>query len=92
MLPEKEVVSVSSEDEFLKMEADERLFALVLKLPEPYRISIVLYYFEELSVRKIAAILGKSEGTIKSRLSRGRHRLGKVWKERDTYGTAPQNC
>jgi len=90
MLPEKEVVS--SEDKFLKMEADEMLYTLVLKLPEPYRISIVLYYFEELSVQKIAAILGKSEGTIKSRLSRGRHRLRKVMKGRDTYGTATQNC
>ena len=90
MLPEKEVVS--SEDEFLSMEADEMLYALILKLPEPYRIAIVLYYFEELSVQKIAAILGKREGTIKSRLSRGRHRLRKFWKERDTYETAIQNC
>lgn len=44
-------------------------------LPEHYRISIYLYYYEEYSAREIGQILGKSESTITQYLSRGRRKL-----------------
>lgn len=44
----------------------------VLSLPVRYRIPIHLYYYEGYSVAEIAAITGKSEGTVKSRLFRAR--------------------
>lgn len=44
----------------------------VLSLPARYRIPIHLYYYEECSVAEIASITGRSEGTVKSRLFRGR--------------------
>lgn len=44
-------------------------------LPENYRISIYLYYYEAYSVREIADILGKSEATVNQYLSRGRRKL-----------------
>lgn len=44
-------------------------------LPEHYRISIYLYYYEEYSAREIGRILGKSETTITQYLSRGRRKL-----------------
>ncbi|MFQ7855785.1 MAG: sigma factor-like helix-turn-helix DNA-binding protein [Flavonifractor plautii] len=34
----------------------------VLALPAKYRTAVHLYYYEELSVAEIAAVLGKSEG------------------------------
>ena len=49
--------------------------AAVLELPEAYRVPIHLFYYEELSVAEIAAVLGKSEGAVKTRLSRGRELL-----------------
>ena len=47
----------------------------VLSLPVRYRIPIHLYYYEGYSVAEIAKIVGKSEGTVKSRLFRGRKLL-----------------
>lgn len=36
---------------------------------------MVLFYYEDLSLREIARTLRVPEGTVKSRLSRGRERL-----------------
>lgn len=47
----------------------------VLSLPARYRIPIHLYYYEDLSVAEIAKTIGKSEGTVKSRLFRARNLL-----------------
>ena len=44
----------------------------ILSLPVRYRIPIHLYYYEGYSVAEIAGIIGKSEGTVKSRLFRAR--------------------
>ena len=40
-----------------------------------YREALVLFYFDDFSVKEIAEILEEKEGTIKSRLSRGRNIL-----------------
>lgn len=47
----------------------------VLSLPARYRIPIHLYYYEGFSVAEIAGAMGKSEGTVKSRLFRARKLL-----------------
>ena len=44
-------------------------------LPEQQRHVIALHYFADLPVEEIAAELGVPSGTVKSRLSRGRHAL-----------------
>ena len=41
-------------------------------LPEDQRAAVMMYYFDEMSVREIASIQGVSEGTIKSRLNYAR--------------------
>ncbi len=48
------------------------VYAAVLSLPQIYRTAIHLYYYEGLSVAEIAQATGCREGTVKSRLSRGR--------------------
>ena len=55
----------------------------VLALPARYRIPVHLYYYEGYSVAEIAKIIGKSEGTVKSRLSRARDLLRKLLKEEE---------
>lgn len=40
-----------------------------------YREVMVLFYFEELSIKEISELLNEKEGTIKSKLSRGRNIL-----------------
>jgi RNA polymerase sigma-70 factor (ECF subfamily) len=51
--------------------------ACLRSLPAKYQDVIALRYFEGKSVREIAEILGKREGTIKSLLSRGVEKIRK---------------
>ena len=44
--------------------------AALARLPGRQRACVVLRYFEELDVRETAALLGCSEGTVKSQTSR----------------------
>lgn len=46
-------------------------------LPEIYREPLYLYYFAELDYHQIAQLMNMSEGTLKSRMSRGRELLKK---------------
>jgi len=45
------------------------------KLPYKYRQVVYLYYYEERTVKEIADFLDLPEGTVKTRLSRGRKKL-----------------
>ncbi len=47
----------------------------VQALPEKYRDAVVLYYFHDQDVSSTAVTLGIPEGTVKTRLSRGRELL-----------------
>ncbi len=60
---------------------DKGLFEAVMRLPDKYRVVIHLYYFEDYAVSEIAAILRRSEGTVKSQLNRGRMLLKNMLKE-----------
>lgn len=53
----------------------------VLSLPERYRAVVHLFYYEELSVAEIAAILGRSQGAVRTRLSRARALLRELLEE-----------
>ena len=52
--------------------ADGDLFRAVMALPEKYRVPIHLFYYEDYSIKEIAKMLRRGEGTVKSQLSRGR--------------------
>ena len=53
----------------------EQIRKALLLLPEKYREVLVCLYFEERSVAETAKVLGLSEGTVKSRLSRARDKF-----------------
>lgn len=57
---------------------DKEVFAALMKLPQNYRIVLHLFYYEGYSIRDISGILHISEGTVKSRMARGRDRLRKM--------------
>jgi RNA polymerase sigma-70 factor (ECF subfamily) len=50
---------------------------MIVKMPVKYQEAITLRFMEEKKINEIAEILGKSEGTVKSLLSRGLERLRK---------------
>lgn len=56
------------------------LLELLEGLPEKYRAVLHLYYYEGYATEEIASILGRSPGTVRSQLSRGRALLRDAWK------------
>jgi RNA polymerase sigma-70 factor (ECF subfamily) len=63
------------QSQVLAEEAHQKLMEAITALPWRYRTPIVLYEIEGLSYEAIARILECREGTVKSRISRGRQRL-----------------
>ena len=57
---------------------DSLLYQAILSLPEEMRLTLTMYYGDEFTIREIAKVLRVSEGTVKSRLSRGRARLREI--------------
>lgn len=61
---------------------DQRaLYETVMALEEKYRTVLYLFYYEDLPVRDIAALLGLRTSAVTTRLSRGRERLKAALKE-----------
>ena len=74
-----EVVSETTpEEEILRREKINAVRKAVTELPEDMRDVIVLREFEDMQYSEIAQVLGISEGTVKSRISRAREHLKKV--------------
>lgn len=61
---------------------DDRTLEAVLALPTHYRNPIYLFYYEDYSIQEIAGVLNEKEGTIKTRLRRGREEVKKILTER----------
>lgn len=72
-LPEQK--SMSTEDIYMQQSRDREVYSAIMSLHEKFRTPVVLYYFEELSIREIADALKLSEGAVKTRLRRGREQL-----------------
>ena len=69
-----------AEDVFKNKKIDEKddysdLYTAIQSLPKKIKIPIVLYYIEGYSVDEVKEILDIPQGTVKSRLSRGRRLL-----------------
>lgn len=60
-------VEINIDRELLKKE--------IFEMNSLYREVLVLFYYEELSIKEISNLLNEKEGTIKSKLSRGRNIL-----------------
>lgn len=62
---------------------DPALYEAIRALPPKIRITFVLYYVEGYAVSEVATILRIPQGTVKSRLSRGRALMRSALKEDD---------
>lgn len=62
-------------------DSHDELWEIVQSMKEEYRLVIVLFYYNDLSIRDIGRILDIPVGTVKSRLNRGRELLKNVLEE-----------
>lgn len=55
----------------------------LLQLPEEQREVVLLYYFQELKIKEIAAILGQTQSNIKYRLKAAKDKLKEILRKED---------
>ncbi len=63
------------ESKIIKKDENRRLFDKVTSLPRKYKEVIILYYYHEFDTVEISRTLNIAEGTVRSRLHRGREIL-----------------
>ncbi|WP_227939507.1 sigma-70 family RNA polymerase sigma factor [Alkalihalobacillus deserti] len=79
-------VEESPESVFLNKINKEEIESLIFTLPIIYREMIILFYYEEMSLRQISQLLDVKSSTLKSRLSRARELL----KKKQDTGRGPE--
>ncbi|HET9315475.1 MAG TPA: sigma-70 family RNA polymerase sigma factor, partial [Vicinamibacteria bacterium] len=67
----------TAEDLAIGREHRERVWKAVDALPDKLRLVVVLAAIEGHDTREVAALVGTSEGTVKSRMHRARKELAK---------------
>ncbi len=78
MMEEKTAMSARTDGMLAGREASELLQHALYKLSPELRETVILRDLEELEYKEIADILRVPEGTVKSRLNRGRAELGRL--------------
>ena len=82
VLEEKTAMISRTEGLVAGREASELLQGALQKLSPELRETVILRDLEELDYREIAKVLNVPEGTVKSRLNRGRAELARVLRQR----------
>lgn len=83
------------EKSFDNAETARMIVEIIDNLPDPQRICVYYYYYEQMTVAQIAENLGTNENTVKTRLSLAREKIRKEIEhlnEKDgikLYGTVP---
>lgn len=62
-------------------ETRRHIYDAVMSLPAKYRAVVLLYYFEDYSVREAAEVLRRKETTVQTQLQRARTMLRQMLKE-----------
>ena len=78
VLEERTAMSARTDGMLAGREASEVLQAALQKLSPELRETVILRDLEEMEYREIAKVLNVPEGTVKSRLNRGRAELARV--------------
>ena len=71
----------SSEETYIRAETERTVQKALTLLPNKLRIVLVLKEYEGLTYKKIASIIGISEGNVKVRVFRAREKLQLIFKE-----------
>lgn len=74
--------AATPEDEVVENDVRSAVKAALERVEDIYREPLVMFYYSEMSIQEIAQALGISEGTVKSRLARGRKIMARHLKAR----------
>ena len=69
----------------MDVESYSDLYEAMEQLKKNQKLVITLFYYEGYSIKEIAAILGITQGAVKSRLCRARNQLKLLLKEMESY-------
>jgi RNA polymerase sigma-70 factor (ECF subfamily) len=70
-------------DEYFKNSKYDRLYEEIDKFSDKLKTTIILFYFNEMSIKEISKAMGCFEGTVKSRLFTAKARLKTVLSKTD---------
>lgn len=73
-------------NEYMRKEQSDALHLEIDRLDIKQKTVIILYYFNELTVKEIAEVMGCFQGTVKSRLHSARKKLKSSLIRSDEYG------
>ena len=86
-------IQINPEKYVEKEEMSKIIRSVVNKLPTAQKECVLMYYYEELSVKEISEILSIKEGTVKSRLYSARQAMkAELEKHEDSYGVPLMSC
>jgi len=81
-IPEEEIKNIenffTTEEDVEKKEKTDLIDKALARLPEKYRVVLVMRHLEEMSYAEISEVLGWSLGTVKTRIYKGRKLLRKL--------------
>lgn len=69
---------IPAPDEFSRRDDQQAMMAAINQLPATFKEVILLHYYQGMNIAEIAQMLERPEGTISSRLSRGRKKLESI--------------
>ena len=69
---------IPAPDEFYRRDDQQAMMAAINQLPATFKEVILLHYYQGMNIAEIAQMLELPEGTISSRLSRGRKKLESI--------------
>ncbi|MDQ7784831.1 MAG: RNA polymerase sigma factor [Desulfomonilaceae bacterium] len=72
--------SPTQEERMTAQERQRMVIEMLQDLPEKQRAAIVLKYYEDMSTKEIAEVLGKSVSSVEALLARGKRNLAKSLK------------
>ena len=77
----KRAISIEELGEIAAIDSDSEslvLWSAIESLSKDLRAAVVLFYYDDFSIKEISKVLGISQGAIKTRLSRAREKLRSI--------------
>lgn len=87
---ESRQISLKDREGVFKAQEEEKsdfseLYRAINQLKEELRLPVILYYFDDFSVREIARVLGITEGAVQKRLARARLKMRDELQKREVF-------